>query len=300
MPDSGMATALISQLNWGWKESARFWGIPYSFYLRSLKTSLSTLTDVFLLREIFWLGESVNQPILIRAIVLIGFLFLASFAMLKKRNFDKIIYNSNLKKINFMLVYAGVLFVSYTFYMINFMYTQRYFFPISFIWMFYFSVLLVAIVEVGGGKRSKKIYAILCLFIAGCFLGKYIDFYHRAHHNKLELPFSGYYGVSMWLNENTEKEAIIGAFQSGTMSFFVERRLINLDGVVNKKAYNALLNKQLTEYLIDKKVDYVVEWPQGIENFIFDNSSNKQLAANTLKLLKNDIYFFDIYKVVRN
>jgi hypothetical protein len=68
-----------------------------------------------------------------------------------------------------------------------------------------------------------------------------------------------------WLNTNTPANARIGAFNAGIMGFFCHRPVVNLDGVVNNSAYDALRARQLQKYVWDNSITYLADFRFSVE-----------------------------------
>ncbi|RZN35096.1 MAG: hypothetical protein EF813_09270 [Methanosarcinales archaeon] len=69
-----------------------------------------------------------------------------------------------------------------------------------------------------------------------------------------------YLNNAQWLRENTNKNDLIGAWEAGIIGYFSERRVINLDGLINSPEYfEYIKNGNVTDYLDKLKVDYISE-----------------------------------------
>jgi len=67
------------------------------------------------------------------------------------------------------------------------------------------------------------------------------------------------YDAAIWVENNTPADTILAMKDTGNFSFFSQRSVINLDGVVNNYAYqDSLKNQELGVYLNKNKVDYLV------------------------------------------
>jgi hypothetical protein len=55
----------------------------------------------------------------------------------------------------------------------------------------------------------------------------------------------------------------IGAFQSGSFGYFLDN-VVNLDGKNNAAALHAVTNRTVVEYMLEKDLKYVTDWPQHI------------------------------------
>jgi hypothetical protein len=66
------------------------------------------------------------------------------------------------------------------------------------------------------------------------------------------------YKAALWTKRNTNPEDVIAMKDAGHFSFFSERNVINLDGLVNNFVYQEVLkNKKLSKYLDDNNVKYL-------------------------------------------
>jgi len=63
-----------------------------------------------------------------------------------------------------------------------------------------------------------------------------------------------------WINTNLPKDAVVGTFNSGVETYFSERRIVNLDGLVNNKALQALRARDLMAYVKNERIEYLIDW----------------------------------------
>jgi hypothetical protein len=56
-----------------------------------------------------------------------------------------------------------------------------------------------------------------------------------------------------------DENELVGAGQSGTLGYFHDNT-INLDGKVNPEALKAKKEDKFFEYIVDKKIDYLLDW----------------------------------------
>ena len=79
------------------------------------------------------------------------------------------------------------------------------------------------------------------------FRRRYIGFHRPSYH------------AALWAKENTEPNAIFAMKDCGTFGYFSERRVINLDGIINNFEYQEYLKEgKFRKYLKDKNVTYLV------------------------------------------
>jgi len=73
-----------------------------------------------------------------------------------------------------------------------------------------------------------------------------------------QLP-ARYLSASLFARERIPSGVKVGTFQSGCHSYWLDNRVVNLDGVVNRDAYFALYSKTMDRYLEREKINYLVE-----------------------------------------
>ncbi|HWB33886.1 MAG TPA: hypothetical protein VG753_01000 [Candidatus Paceibacterota bacterium] len=69
------------------------------------------------------------------------------------------------------------------------------------------------------------------------------------------------YAMAAWMSANLPAGTPVGAFNSGVEGYFSTVRIVNLDGLVNYSAYQALLRRQLWSYIKNEKLAYISDWP---------------------------------------
>jgi len=65
--------------------------------------------------------------------------------------------------------------------------------------------------------------------------------------------------TAAWLNENTPEDSRIAAYNAGIPAYFADRPVTNIDGVMNRAAYEALRDCRTRDYLRETGIDYVVD-----------------------------------------
>ncbi len=57
----------------------------------------------------------------------------------------------------------------------------------------------------------------------------------------------------------------VGAWNAGLISFFSERPVINLDGVVNDDLLEPIVSNRLANYVLDRRIDYILDFPTMLD-----------------------------------
>lgn len=68
------------------------------------------------------------------------------------------------------------------------------------------------------------------------------------------------YAGARWLREETPPGTRAGSFNGGIIGYFSDRTVVNLDGVVNEGAYEALRDRDVTTYVRDERLEYIVDF----------------------------------------
>jgi len=85
-------------------------------------------------------------------------------------------------------------------------------------------------------------------------------FTHRYHLLLLE--------AARHLRRNTAPDTIVGAWNAGILGYYSGRTVVNLDGVVNDEALDALREQRLMAYVRDRNIDVLVDMPHQFEFFL--------------------------------
>jgi len=66
--------------------------------------------------------------------------------------------------------------------------------------------------------------------------------------------------AAYWLKDNSRKDDVAAAFNAGIISFFSERRVVNLDGAINNAAYDAIKKNDLMRLIYQSKARYYLDY----------------------------------------
>lgn len=89
-----------------------------------------------------------------------------------------------------------------------------------------------------------------------------------------------------WVQANVPSNRWVGAVQTGTLGFFHDRTL-NLDGKVNPDALKVLLRDgHVLNYVLDTKVDYIVDWV-GMAEWAHMNEHSPRFVAEFELVVKD-------------
>jgi hypothetical protein len=93
------------------------------------------------------------------------------------------------------------------------------------------------------------------------------------------LNVSSFLGMARVLDRNLPPGARVGAFQSGTLSYFATRPVVNLDGVVNGEASQALREKRMLAYIREERLAAVIDAPFIVDALLVRRSDAREVKA---------------------
>lgn len=70
--------------------------------------------------------------------------------------------------------------------------------------------------------------------------------------------------AARWVRANTPPDARLGSFNAGIIGYYSGRTVVNLDGVVNADALNALRNCTTADYIRKMQLGYIVDFHQPL------------------------------------
>lgn len=115
-----------------------------------------------------------------------------------------------------------------------------------------------------GPRRMFEVLAVVVLLIAP------IEVLLKFHPDESDSFTVAGYRAALWAREHLPKDARIGMKDAGAFGYFCERRVTNLDGLVNNFEYQAYLDRgALGQYVHDQGLQYIAQpaldanWPQA-------------------------------------
>jgi hypothetical protein len=270
--DSGRATrflslAYASYFGYG-AESLAFKGPDVSFLWIHLEHAISSLKVIPPVQVIFRTTERLDAMLGSGAAFRIagniaGFimLILAGALVLRWRGDGE---RSKRREIDFLIVYSGLLMLSYAFYIFGAFFFLRYFYPIYLIACIY----LAFFIQDGYDwlRRRSSTVRKFTLAATAIYLVLFSFFsYSQAFRSH---PVYPYYDIAGWIDDNTREGDRLGVFQCGTIGYLCDREVINLDGKVNRDAFFALEAGRLNEYLNAEGIDVVIDHAKILELFM--------------------------------
>jgi len=177
-------------------------------------------------------------------------------------------------------LFALFLFCAYTLYIFGVWFFDRYLYPYNILFLLVFAMLIDVLFTTTQNYRTRIINGIVLgslLISLNCCTGEFKRLFLSTDTKEL-----GYMNLGIWARNYFPAGTVIGSCQSGGLSYFADNlHVVNLDGVVNKASYEALVQKRSMDYIRDMRIRYIVGWPMNLE-YLRDRSSG---------ITRNDLIF---------
>jgi hypothetical protein len=120
-----------------------------------------------------------------------------------------------------------------------------------------------------GGRlrpRFAAVGAALCLLPAGYLLREGLPAFEKRFNELRRPPGESFrksrYDAARFLREHFPREAVFGAWWAGTVGYLSDRRVVNLDGVINSAAFfrEQLRRDRVPAYLLEGPVRHLVDF----------------------------------------
>ncbi|UCG51236.1 MAG: glycosyltransferase family 39 protein [Candidatus Latescibacterota bacterium] len=221
-------------------------------------------------RAIEKFGVAVGAPHL--AVVLadvLGLALVAAFVYLVvlRRRALKV---TGFEEVQFLLLYVVVVIAAYSLYVFGVFFFARYYYPLYFVICLYAGLLIEEVFRKFSARAvvGRSLAAVILVGYLGVF--GYMAYACVCRSNSVYC----FYDVAKWVEANTLPDDTIGVFQSGAIGYLSDRKVINLDGKVNRDALEALKDKRLDEYLRKEGVDVVIDNANVLDLFLTPSFGN--------------------------
>jgi hypothetical protein len=82
----------------------------------------------------------------------------------------------------------------------------------------------------------------------------------RAYQNNQLCWYSRSHQSALWANQHLPDDAVVGMSDAGIFAYFCERRVVNLDGLVNNYQYQEILRAgEFTKYMQTQGINYIAD-----------------------------------------
>jgi hypothetical protein len=158
--------------------------------------------------------------------------------------------------------FGALLFLAYTLVVFGHWHFPRYLFPLAVPVTLAFALALDAAAAPGSGSSGRTRAGMLAAGATALALAAQPPF------ARLFAPVSGTWGyraIGEWARDHFEPGTRIGASQSGALGYFADSLVVvNLDGVVNRDAWQAMRSGRALDYVRENGIRWLV-WQDDID-----------------------------------
>jgi hypothetical protein len=153
-----------------------------------------------------------------------------------------------------VLIFQTIMIIAYIGFIGGFWHLNRYFYPL------YTLMLLIQGATLHWLESKVKVKPWLIGIVLFILFLPYSYSYTRQYFPPwIRKGPPRYLSIALFAKDIIPSNAKVGAFQSGCVSYWLDNKVVNLDGVTNEDAYLHLQNKTMDTYLNDQQIDYLVE-----------------------------------------
>lgn len=176
------------------------------------------------------------------------------------------------REVYILIIFVFILLNAYIFHAHVYWFYHRYILPISLVFII-INAALFSNIEVAISQKMK--FALIAFIsLISITSATQMKMFSEAYYNDTKI---GYGEAGRWANSYFETGTIIGASQSGGIAYYADDlTVINLDGVVNQHAYEALKSKQIMDYILAAGIEYLLLWDSDYE-YLLEHSSGKSI-----------------------
>jgi 4-amino-4-deoxy-L-arabinose transferase-like glycosyltransferase len=154
----------------------------------------------------------------------------------------------------------------------------RYLMPFSALTVVLFASLLALWLRDRPGPRKVAVAAYAALLLS-CGAASIQAWQQRQGAAHTHSGHRALLDMARWASTNLPEGAVMGGWNSGIMSYFSERVVVNLDGVINDEAISALQQRDLSTYIAKRGITYLVDDQGQIEWFMNNFGGDSEWRA---------------------
>jgi len=139
-------------------------------------------------------------------------------------------------------------------------------------------------VSIGG----RVVLGVMLMVLLAGHIHTYLndDFYTWLINGADSLKQDGWDVAVDWLEQNVPQEALVGSvFASGVIGFYAPQDVINLDGKVNREAYEALIAGRMWAYVCASGLEYTVDWGSSTETLLINRAPRSDWREDNMPVV---------------
>lgn len=165
------------------------------------------------------------------------------------------------------LLYAGLMAIAYSVFILGPWFYQRYAAPIA---VLANPILIAAIAhQLPANRWSRWVPRVLTFLIGAAFAALVVSgSYAWILRGPRAVPDDGFYRTSLSIDEELPSGSRVGVFSAGLIGYYSDQLIIPLDGKVHRGARQALAEARMLEFLCEEEIGYLADWPEMVRNLV--------------------------------
>jgi hypothetical protein len=193
-----------------------------------------------------------------------------------------------------VIAISAATMAAYSLYVFGSWWFPRYYTPLLLLWALYSARPVQRTVEAVAMRTSVAKARLIAALFGSIVLAWAVG--GREARMGILNPTLPYWQAARIAQSHLPPSASLGAFQSGTLAYAMDRPVVNLDGVVNVQAFKAIRDGRVLEYAVEEGIDCIMDWPHVIEALLVRRS--EPLPGVRLRLIAHGA--MDLYCMERN
>ena len=191
------------------------------------------------------------------------------------------------RRLWYLWVFCGLLIGAYCFYFFAQWHYWRYLTPVAIALLLPSAVLLSWIGQraARGGRWRWVGIAVVTVLVAGGIRDHALLF---GPVDKTGIA-ARLYADAITIRDSWTPRMKVGSFESGTLDYFIDADIYNLDGKTSSGAYQALRTGTMAEYIHELQLDYVISSPPLIRDLLFRRGDFKDARPLIVQKLKHNV-----------
>lgn len=181
-----------------------------------------------------------------------------------RRRVTGFLRSTHMPGLGILWAFAALLVVVYVFYIMGWMFYYRYLFIINILFLVHGAIGIYRLLGPAEGRRTAigkwsargLVCMVLALFVASSIWA------NTVFKNE---EFGKFKDLAAWMEENLEKDARIGVFQSGIVNYLSPKTIVPLGGKINIEGLEAARAGRMAAYVMEKDLDYIIDDPRVLE-----------------------------------
>jgi 4-amino-4-deoxy-L-arabinose transferase-like glycosyltransferase len=168
------------------------------------------------------------------------------------------------REFEFLMWFGVMMVAAYSSFVFGVFFFLRYYYPVYFIGMIFGGIAIHD--AIGYFRRRSVPVRRAALAATGAYAAALLFMGYTSGFRST--PVYKFYDAARWVRTHTDSDDTIGVFQSGAIGYLSHRRVINLDGKVNREAFTALRDGTLPTYVASAGIDLLIDSSNVIDLFL--------------------------------